>query len=285
MTVLAQGKGAAAGAEAGTAHARGTGGSTGSPGLPRRLRQPSGGPQGPPATLRLGRDGSLGGSSGELPAPDPRVREPGGEREEDGGAGNDGRDRAGRARGGGRRAGSPRTEAAAAAGSAAAPEARAGLRLTGPGPPPAPSLRPAPGSQRRSIAAAVPALPGRPAARTAYPARPPSLPSRSPPAAIGSPPRHGTHTPPTPAPHSHRREGWAAGGGTAAPELPEAAETKGAKQQSGGSGSRAGVDASNHERLGLRLLRCCQRAAGCCCSEDYTVKGAEERLAGLAVQR
>lgn len=284
MTVLAQGKGAAAGAEAGTAHARGTGGSTGRPGLPRRLRQPSGGPQGPPATLRLGRDGSLGGSSGELPAPDPRVREPGGEREEDGGAGNDGRDRAGRARGGGRRAGSPRTEAAAAAGSAAAPEARAGLRLTGPGPPPAPS------AQRRARSGG--------ASRRRYPPFP-AGPRRVPPTPPARPPsphaarqrrsgalRATAHTPPpTPAPHSHRREGWAAGGGTAAPELPEAAETKGAKQQSGGSGSRAGVDASNHERLGLRLLRCCQRAAGCCCSEDYTVKGAEERLAGLAVQR
>lgn len=172
MTVLAQGKGAAAGAEAGTAHARGTGGSTGRPGLPRRLRQPSGGPQGPPATLRLGRDGSLGGSSGELPAPDPRVREPGGEREEDGGAGNDGRDRAGRARGGGRRAGSPRTEAAAAAGSAAAPEARAGLRLTGPGPPPAPSAQ----RRARSGGASRRRYPPFPAGPRRVPPTPPARP-------------------------------------------------------------------------------------------------------------
>lgn len=129
--------------------------------------------------------------------------------------------------------------------------------------------------------------PSRPARGAYRLPRPPALPPLTQPASGDrepSAPRH-TPPPPPPAPHSHRREGWAAGGGTAAPELPEAAETKGAKQQSGGSGSRAGVDASNHERLGLRLLRCCQRAAGCCCSEDYTVKGAEERLAGLAVQR
>lgn len=155
---------------------------------------------------------------------------------------------------------------------------------------PAPAPPPAPSAQRRARSGG--------ASRRRYPPFP-AGPRRVPPTPPARPPsphaarqrrsgalRATAHTPPpTPAPHSHRREGWAAGGGTAAPELPEAAETKGAKQQSGGSGSRAGVDASNHERLGLRLLRCCQRAAGCCCSEDYTVKGAEERLAGLAVQR
>lgn len=123
-------------------------------------------------------------------------------------------------------------------------------------------------------------------------------PGSQPPSRFGGstrPPPPGTLRPAAPpAPHGPRREGWAgaAGGG------PRAARSGGDKREgassSSSTGSRAGGDASNHERLGLRLLlRCCQRAAGCCCrrrrccccSEDYTVKGAEERLAGFAGRR
>jgi len=228
LMALARGGGCAAGAEAGTADVRGSGGSAAA-GWPAASGRPAESPRhnssaAAPFPEVAPAFGETAVPAGTEASSRPRLerRTPAGAREERGSAG-----AAGRARDGGASAPAPARppgrEAAAA---------RLGLRLSGPE---LPSLLAAPSSQERSIAShriasrrrRHPPLPAGPR-RTPPPCLSPSARSPAGGHREAPAPRHPRPARPPPG-------GWAAGGGAAAPELPEAAETKGA------SGSAAGL--------------------------------------------